>query len=95
MKRPHGLTDEQWAQIEPLRAGRKGDPGKVGRKQSAVCRCTRMARQNGRPLARSAREVRQLEVRVSTVQSVVQARRPPAFTALSLGFEPWVVVDRR
>lgn len=30
MKRRHELSDEQWAQIEPLLPGRKGDPGRSG-----------------------------------------------------------------
>ncbi len=30
MKRRHELTDEQWAKIEPLLPGRKGDPGRSG-----------------------------------------------------------------
>ena len=31
MKRRHVLSDEQWAQIEPLLPGRKGDPGRSGK----------------------------------------------------------------
>jgi transposase len=30
MKRRHELSDEQWARIEPLLPGRKGDPGRSG-----------------------------------------------------------------
>jgi putative transposase len=30
MKRRHEISDEQWALIEPLLPGRKGDPGRSG-----------------------------------------------------------------
>lgn len=56
-------------------AGSRWRPWKIGKKQSTVCRCGRMDCKNWGSVARFAREVRQLELRISAIQSVVQTGR--------------------
>ena len=68
MRHRHAISDADWDRIKDLLPGRPGQHGKARQGQPPVHRRRPLDRQDRGPVARPARAVRQLELRLAAVR---------------------------